>query len=217
MLDVLNVDDIIEKAKTRADLRNSEFLNNDDWEDLVSDSYNDLYNDILDLKTGHFLVELDDLEPDDEGRIFLPTDFHKMRLFSQKLGTNHYCPLMQKTLIEVSNSSLIQYYFGSVAFGYILFDDHLKVYPIDSSKSLKYKMDYGKALDIYGDQVNNLFFRYLKYQAAYLATVIDKNPNDGIGAIANQWRSKILKWASVRDSSPKVVKDYEYSPMDEVY
>ena len=209
MLEILNVPNIIGEAKTRADLRNSDFLDDGEWEGLINDAFTELYNDILDLKTGHFLETLDDLEADENGAIFLPNDFHKMRLVEQKLGENAYCPLIERTLVEVSDVSPTLSFYGNIAYGYVFFNDHIKIYPIDFSQGIRFRINYGKDLNIAGDRVNEIMFKYLSWKAAYLATVIDKNPNDRLMVEADKWRKSILKWASVRDSSPKVVKDLE--------
>ena len=209
-LEKLNIPDIIAKARVRADLRDSNFLNDDEFKTLVQEAFEELYSDILDLKSGLYLTQIDELTPADNGRITLPEDFFKIRLLEQQYASG-YIPLRQKSLAEASRLSgeFFHYYGGAVASGYVLFDKYIGIYPEQAAQSLKYRLSYGKSPDFENDQVRKPFSNYLVYQTAYIASVIEQNPNPGLLDLADKWRSSIINWVSVRDASPKVIKDTE--------
>ena len=210
MLRQVDFPNLIKGIKTLADRRESNFLNDDEIKEIINETFLELYNDILNLRTGYFLKTVDDVTVSNGNEVHFPVDFYKVVLLEQKFGPDHYIPLSEKTLEEVSQVSNTYFsgYFNSV-YGYVLYDDHLKLFPEEGVEGFKFRLNYGRDLNLDSDLIRNEFIKYLKYQVAYIYSAITQNPNAGLLQIAQSWRNGIIKWASMRDFSPKQIKDFE--------
>ena len=210
MLSQINFTELTQKIRSLSDLVDSEFQTDEDIKDKIEDCFSELYNDILMQKTGFFLKEVDDLEVVEENKIVFPTDLYKIRLLEQKYSDTYYRPLKKRTLEEVSAISAPYFYediYYPSIYGYVLFDDHLKVYPKDGASSFRFKLSYGTDIDLNTHPIRDEIIRYLKYQSAYICTVVAQNPNDRLAQLASGWRLGILKWYSDRDETKRGIKD----------
>ena len=211
MLTQINFPELIGKVRSRADLVDSQFQTDDEIKDIIEDSFSELYNEILRLKAGFFLKEVDDLQPVEKNKIIFPDDLYKIRLLEQKYSENHYRPIKRRTLEEVSGISGV--YFDSneliypTVYGYVNFDDHLRIYPQESAESYRFRLSYGRDIDLETHPMREEIFRYLKYQSAYICSVVAQNPNDRLLQIASSWRNGILKWFSERDRTKRGIQD----------
>ena len=153
MLNLVNMPSLLQGIRVLSDRRHSNFLNDEELTDLVRDSFQELYNDILTLKTGFLLKQnMDELSVVEGNKIMFPSDFYKLILLEQKYGPENYIPLREKTLEEVSqvSNSYFSGYLPSV-FGYVMFDEFLKVYPETGNEGYRFRLSYGRDLDISSD------------------------------------------------------------------
>ena len=210
MLKQVDFTNLIEGVKVLADRRDSDFLNDTELKEIIQDTFLELYNDILNLKTGYFLKSVDEVEVTNENQIALPDDFYKLVLLEQRFGPDHYIPLKEKSLEEVSqvSNNYFSGYYNSV-YGYVLFDDYIKLFPETGVSAFKFRLNYGRDISLDSDKIRQEILKYLKYQSAYIYSAVAQNPNAGLLQLAQSWRNGIIKWASNRDYSPKQIKDYE--------
>ena len=200
--------DLIPEIRIYSDLRNNSFLTDEEIVNIIDRVCEKLYKSACQLKSGIYLREIDDLVPVD-AKILLPDDFFMLRLLEQKYAQNNYFPLKERSLAEASSldDHFSVNYYGPVMWGFVMFDDHIRIYPHDSANAVRYRLHYSKEIDFNDAKIRDSFNSYLIFQTAYLAGVIQQNPNDRLKIEADDWEKKIMGWLSVRNSSPKTIKD----------
>ena len=197
------------KVRLRADIRESQFINDEELQDLMEDSFNTIYNEVLQLRTGLFIGQVDNITPVDGNRINLPPDFYKVKLLEQQyVGSGRNIAIKQLNLAEASQLSGVHFW-GNVpsAAGYVLFDDHLLLYPEDSVAGLRFKLSYGRDILLNMGQMRDEIKFFLYWNTAYLHSIIAQNPQPQLQGMAMMKLQQVKEWLSDRDQSPKTIKD----------
>lgn len=83
---MVQVSDVILRAQRRADMEHSSFLSPEEWLDLVSDSYADLYDLLVTRFDDYFVTGPEEFTVSSGTTAPLPADFYKLRALDKYMG-----------------------------------------------------------------------------------------------------------------------------------
>lgn len=227
MLRSLDIAKITSSAKALADLqKGSQFQTDAEIEDRIKEVFDHLYLKIADENQGFYQAEVI-INSDDQARLMFPDDMYKIRQIDYQSGGEFWYALRRSHLPEAAEAegiNLLSYYYGGyIPAGtiYVLFPTYAQLYPRDYAKGKPYRLTYAKDPNVLlSDPENKLpagMEHYLAYQVAYLLGVIQQNPNQELGQMAQGYMKSCLEWASQRDTSPQCVQDVDGLLPFEVY
>ena len=205
----LNLPKLINKVRLLSDKRGSQFVTDQEITDLLGDSFDLLYLKLIDLNEGYYTKQTEELSPTNGNELQLPLDMYKLRLV-KNVSCDRVLP--EKTLREVEgiNGNWYDWLSVSSQYGYVLFPNHIRIYPKESAGGSKYQLTYARdTLDIESESIQKGWEKYLSYKTAYTVTAIEDNPRVSLLDLAKEWQDKVIEFAAVRDSSPKTVVDVE--------
>ena len=239
----LDIPAMTAKVRLLADKRDSEFVSDTEILDLMEDSFELLYNKLVDLNEGYYLQQVDVraganseiIFPDGRGNLSLKDGspapaLYKLTLL-EKVDGDKTTPIFEKTLQEVSqvSSSIVYDYISPIPFGYVLFNDRLRLYPLESAQGLMFRLSYSRDPLIENDpksetnpvakdrtlkrentMMQRTWEKYISYKTAYTIGVIEENPKQALGDLALELENKITGFASQRNRGVRVVQDLEY-------
>ena len=206
----LNLTTLTNKVRLLSDKRASNFVNDEEIQGLLADSFDMLFMKIADLDENYFLKTSDILDAQN-GEIALPQDLYQLRLLERVSGDYSF-PIYQKTLAEVSGISNPYWNYSgeAVPYGFVLFSDKLKIYPLDSAQGYRFRLSYTRDPMALGDEkLQKGWEKALSYKVAYSVTVIQQDPNANLADLAKQWEDLVVKFASNRNKGPRVIADLE--------
>lgn len=207
----LDVPKMLKRTRFLSDKRNSGFASDDEIEEQLQDAFDMLYLELVEQNEGYFLEQTDIL-PTNQNEIVFPHDFYKLRLLEKVTGNSRF-PIYEKTLAEVSRVSnpIVYEWVSPVPYGFVMFQDRLKIFPIESAAGQKYRLSYIKDPMSFseGALLQKTWEKALIYKAAYSLTVIEQNPNMALADLAKEWQDKIRDFASERNTGVRVVQDLE--------
>ena len=217
----LDIPAMTTKARLLSDKRGSDFVNDKEVQSLLQDSFDTLFNELVETQENYFLKDSGILKttPTAEdanivNEIVLPSDLYKIRMVERVEGQNSY-PVYEKTLHEVStfykdNSS---WFYGPENIrniAYVLFSDRIKLYPEHSVGGDEFKIFYVRdPKTITEEKMQNSWERYIEYKTAYKITVIEQNQNESLLAEASKLASQIKVIASQRSTGPRTVQELD--------
>ena len=207
MFTSLSTSNLISKVRLLADIRGSNFVNDAEILTILTDTFQSLYNQILMANQGYFLKETESMSPVNSNLIMFPTDFYKLRMVER---TDCEYPVYEKTLYEVSGLDDPYYYTKEGFVAYVLFPDHIKLYPKDTVSNMTFKLYYARdPLSVTDDKMQVSWEKYMEYKTAYIITVMQDNPrtallNEALGLITH-----IKMLASERQTGPKTITDLD--------
>ena len=210
----LSVSALITRARTLSDKRGSQFMNDTEIEALIQDSFDMLFMELVEAREGYFTTQTEPAIPTNKNQIAFPADLYKVRLVEKAEGDNCNYPLRERTLREVSGvtGAYFDYssYSSTIPFGYVIFNNHLKLYPADGVAGTKFRLTYARdPLAVGNEKLQKGWEKYLAYKTAYTMTCIEDNPRVSLGDLAKEWQDKIKDWASQRDTGPRTVTDLD--------
>ena len=200
---------LISRIRQLADKRGSQYLNDPEITALIKDTFDLLFMELVEANEGYFVKETDPITPINDNQLPLPDDLYKIRLVK-----NTTCDRVidEKTLREVQglDSNFYAYYGTNTNYGYVLFSNHIRVFPKDSTRGSKFQIVYARdPLSLANETLQKGWEKFLIYKVAYTIGAIEDNPKVALADLAKQWEEKIKEFAAERDSSPKQVVDLE--------
>ena len=206
----LNIPTMTAKVRLLSDQRNSNFTTDEEIKSLMQDVFEQLFNELTLLNEGYFLKQAD-IKPTNKNEIVFPNDLYKVQLLERIDGDVTY-PIYEKTLQEVSGVSapLIYGYIAPNPYGYILFQDRLKLYPEDSVEGLNFRLSYSRdPLTVETDKIQKTWEKYISYKTAYIITTIQDNPRASLADLAMEYQNNIKEYASERNRGVRTIQDLE--------
>ena len=217
MFKSLDVPKIVKYIRLLSDKRDSDFATDEEITSLAEDQFNLLFMKLVETKAGYYMKESTQLQPIN-GQILFPDDLYKLKVVQRQDGFNHAV-----REINIEEASLLDsVYFDTTlsiptAYGYVLFSDHIKLYPLESTKGMNFKLTYARdPLSIENEKMQKGWENFIKYKTAYIIGVIEENPRQALGDLALEWQQNIEKYSSERNQGLKVISDLE-SAYNNVY
>ena len=208
----LNIPKMTQRVRQLSDIRGSQFQTDAEIQDLLEDSFDQLYMSIAELDENYFLKQAENQVATDDVIVF-PSDFYKIKLLERGNGGDYYHPIYQKTLAELSGIESPYFdwsYSEAVPYGFALFPDHLKLYPSGSGDGYKFRLSYIRdPMAISSASLQKSWEKALIYKTAYTITAIQDNPRVSLGDLAKEYQDNIMNWASNRNRGPRVIQDLE--------
>ena len=219
MFKSLDIPKIRDKVRLLSDKRNSDFMNDNEIDSLIDDTFQLLYLKLVQANENYYLIESEDMNPVNKNEIPLPDDLYKLRMVKREDGFSH--AVKEVTLQEVS--SLDSSYWDSywqipTAYGYVLFSDKIKIYPTNSVSGMTFKLFYARdPMATQNEKMQVGWENFLSYKTAYLIGVTEENPRADLADTALEWQNEIKKFASERNTGIRTVTDLEQGWSDESF
>ena len=100
MFQSLDISVMSDKVRLLSDKRGSAFVDDGEIQNLMEDSFELLFNMLVETNENYFLKS-EDVTADANDQIYFPDDFYKIKLLERRSGTHSY-PIYQKSIQEVS-------------------------------------------------------------------------------------------------------------------
>ncbi len=211
MFKSLNLDKIRTYARVLADKRGTDFLNDDEINSLIEDSFDMLFLKLVQRNEAYYLKESEDMRTTNKNEIIFPDDLYKLRMVKRQDGFSH--PVKEVTLQEVANldSSYWDAYWNiPTAYGYVMFPDKIKLYPTESVSGMTFRLYYARdPLSIENESMQKGWEKFLSHKVAYKMGVIEENPRPALGDLAKEWEEEIKNFSSSRNTGIRTVTDLE--------
>lgn len=134
--------EIVNRAKSRVDMSQSDFVDSTDWLEYARDAHRKLYNLLVSKFQEYFLEESDPITIDGDGAAAVPSDFQRLHAVDIRYGSQ-WLPLKARTLAERSNGGRLSAFsrvFRSI--GYRLVKREVRFFPADSAAGQVVKLWY---------------------------------------------------------------------------
>ena len=210
MFSTLDIPTLLNRIKTIADLKNSEFNDDEALKAFIQEAYDEVYSDLTTQNRGYFVSAPSEITSDDNARVQFPEDYYKLVLLEVLYGSRGL-PLDRVGKRQGSRKTGYSYnsyydYYAQFPFGYAIFDNYLQIYPENTNRNRKFRITYNKNIPaITSGTIQKGWEHYLSYQAAYLARLSQDDIRPGIKARADDWRRNIMKFSEYRDNSSAVL------------